>query len=372
MSDDEADPELLELLRAHILGNAGANADPETGVLEGAEYVYDNSIDVALDMWSCKTAANAIYKQMQEKSYSTATWSEHELHPKAKDEATVDFIFTMDLLNFSFWSELPDDERFAVSYKDRTWTGYWSLVAALQRALDEDIPMTSSDFWQSEDECTLDLLKHVFRSTTDEEIPLLEERLACLQSTSVVERLYAGVITKYSCSFTNCIKAANGSAAGLVNLLADDFACFRDEAKFEGRRKPVRFLKRPQILVADIWACFQGEGYGAFRDIDKITMFADYRVPQILNTMGCIYYSPTLNEVVKDKKVIESGSSWEVQLRACSIWCVELIRRDIKRTHPEVEINAILIDFFLYDLMKELESRGQESIPHHRTRSIWY
>lgn len=137
MSDDEADPELLELLRAHVLGQSRANADPETGVLEGAEYVYDNSIDVALDMWSCKTAANAIYKQMQEKSYSAATWSEHELHPKAKDEATVDFIFTMDLLNFSFWSELPDDKRFAISYKDRTWTGYWSLVAALQRALDE-------------------------------------------------------------------------------------------------------------------------------------------------------------------------------------------------------------------------------------------
>lgn len=100
-----------------------------------------------------------------------------------------------------------------------------------------------------------------------------------------------------------------------MNLLADDFACFRDETKFEGRRKPVRFLKRAQILVADIWACFQGEGYGAFRDIDKITMFADYRVPQILNTMGCIFYSPTLNEVVKEKKVIESGSSWEVQMR---------------------------------------------------------
>lgn len=137
MSDDEADPELLELLRAHIMGKPSSDPEPETGVLEGAEYIYDNSIDVALDMWSCKTAANAIYKQMQEKGYSTSTWSEHELHPKAKDESTVNFIFTMDLLNFSFWSELPDEERFAISYKDRTWTGYWSLVAALQRALDE-------------------------------------------------------------------------------------------------------------------------------------------------------------------------------------------------------------------------------------------
>jgi hypothetical protein len=43
----------------------------------------------------------------------------------------------MDLLNFSFWSENNNDERFAIEYKDKKWTGYSSLVAALQRALDE-------------------------------------------------------------------------------------------------------------------------------------------------------------------------------------------------------------------------------------------
>lgn len=137
MSDDEADPELLALLRQHVLGISSAPEVPETRVLESAEYVYDNSIDVALDTKSCKKAAVMIYEQMQKKEYSTSTWSSHELHPKAKDESTVAFIFTMDLLNFSFWSEKCDDDRFAIEYKGRKWTGYWSLVAALQRALDE-------------------------------------------------------------------------------------------------------------------------------------------------------------------------------------------------------------------------------------------
>lgn len=139
MSDDEADPELLALLRAHLQGKLTISEDPETGVLQDAEYVYDNSIDVAIDMRSTKNAAAAIYNQMQQKAYSTATWTEHELHPKTKDESTVAFIFTMDLLNFSFWSTKPDDKRFAISYRDKTWTGYWSLVAALQRALDEGV-----------------------------------------------------------------------------------------------------------------------------------------------------------------------------------------------------------------------------------------
>lgn len=137
MSDDEADPELLELLRQHMLGQPVVASEPETGVLEGAEYVYDNGIDVAINMRDTKNAAENIYRQMQAKSYSTSTWAEHELHPQDKDENTVDFIFTMDLLNFSFWSELPEDERFAVEYREKRWTGYWSLVASLQRGLDE-------------------------------------------------------------------------------------------------------------------------------------------------------------------------------------------------------------------------------------------
>lgn len=143
MSDDEADPELLALLRQSLgLGPGSATALPNTRVLESAEYIADNAIDVSISMGGTKAAAHTVWTIMQDKSYSTHTWSEHELHPKAKDEATVNFIFTMNLLNFSFWSELSADQRFAIEYKDRKWTGYWSLVAALQRALDEGISTT--------------------------------------------------------------------------------------------------------------------------------------------------------------------------------------------------------------------------------------
>lgn len=139
MSDDEADPELLALLRKS-LGLGGGAANPhtaETKVLENAQYVFDNAIDVALNPAKVKEAAETIWQCMQKKAYSTQSWSAHELHPKDKDEKTVDFIFTMDLLNFSFWSELPEEKRFAIEYRGKRWTGYWSLVAALQRALDE-------------------------------------------------------------------------------------------------------------------------------------------------------------------------------------------------------------------------------------------
>lgn len=114
-----------------------------------------------------------------------------------------------------------------------------------------------------------------------------------------------------------------------MNLLADKFPCFRDEAIFE--KKKVRFLKRAQIFVADLWAAFEGEGYGAFNDIDKITMFAgkhtmphmainansppDYRVPQILYSLGVLVYCPPLDARIRRREIIESGHSWELQIR---------------------------------------------------------
>lgn len=138
MSDDEVDLDLLDLLRKSLGINGNSPPAPATtGVLEDAEYIYDNSTDVALDMRGTKTAASSIWSLMQQKQYSTRDWSKHELHPKAKDESTVDFIFLMDLLNFCFWSDGALPEQYAVEYRGKTWTGYWSLVAAIQRALDE-------------------------------------------------------------------------------------------------------------------------------------------------------------------------------------------------------------------------------------------
>lgn len=137
----------------------------------------------------------------------------------------------------------------------------------------------------------------------------------------------------------------------------------------------------------------------------------------MLHQLNCLRYAPKLESHIRDLKPIEPGSNWEIELRGTSIWCVELIKREIEKQHPEVKmnrqnphsksisngsensetensdensiesgdklkvvekpgktygINAILIDFFLYDTMKNLEAEKNESIPHHRTRSIWY
>lgn len=90
------------------------------------------------------------------------------------------------------------------------------------------------------------------------------------------------------------------------------------------------------------------------------TLSLDYRVPQMLYNLGVLTFAPPVEGRLRRLEELKSGESWELQLRGCSIWAVELIRRQIAADHPgaEAEMHAVLLDFLLYDLAKEFESSG--------------
>lgn len=109
-------------------------------------------------------------------------------------------------------------------------------------------------------------------------------------------------------------------------------------------------------------------------------MFADYRVPQILHHLGILVYPPLLQEKLSSEQDIPLGSHEEISLRAASIVSVERIRDEIVKLRGSGEVSSVLIDFYLWDLAKKIDSgkhrvEGIECtkiLPAHRTRSIWY
>lgn len=159
---------------------------------------------------------------------------------------------------------------------------------------------------------------------------------------------------------------------------------------------PVYFLKRAQILVAETWAAFfpppssqtphpilPGGG------IHKLTMFADYRVPQILHHLKILTYPSSLLTLLESRHHFAPGSKEEVSIRAASIVAVELVRDEILALRHQdkeaagaataggdyganVPVSSVLIDFYLWDAAKRIEEDGEIAVPAHRTRSIWY
>ena len=80
----------------------------------------------------------------------------------------------------------------------------------------------------------------------------------------------------------------------------------------------------------------------------------------MLCNLGVLKYSPPLDSRIRRLEALTPGHTWEVQLRGCSIWAVELMRRQIASDHPEAAgaVHAVLLDFLLYDLAKEVEASG--------------
>ena len=93
---------------------------------------------------------------MLAEGYNPRTWRTHALHmlpPEAEEfswddprtTASLDWIFLISSLNFSFWSEKSVSERYGVQWREpwtsgekdgeraQVFTGYCSLVAAINR-----------------------------------------------------------------------------------------------------------------------------------------------------------------------------------------------------------------------------------------------
>ena len=129
------------------------------------------------------------------------------------NKSVLDWIFLISSLNFSFWSELEGKpDRYGVEWfsgwdsnEHKVWTGYWSLVASLNRgdsifwsskrfsniclkALEEDIPITSPQFYSSETLCPDSMIEYVFRKAnqSNESIPLLNERIAVMRELGFI------------------------------------------------------------------------------------------------------------------------------------------------------------------------------------------
>ena len=68
---------------------------------------------------------------------------------------------------------------------------------------------------------------------------------------------------------------------------------------------------------------------------------------------------------------LASGCDEEVEIRGCSIWGTELIVRRMKETCPGMKVNAVLVDFYLWDYAKACQE-SMKDVPIHHTFSVFY
>lgn len=322
-------------------------ADP-LGILKSTRTV----VELGENVWINQDQIEQLSKRwIQEEKSDSPLWDE-QYHFFDGTARTVNWLLLLDALNFCFWAE-KDQPRWTITYQNQTLNGYWAEAAALKRAVEEGIPLWDAEYLTTLSE---EAMASIFRGSTM--IPLFEQRV---QHAREVGRV---LLENYDGQFTNAIEQAERNAVKLVLLLERDFPSFRDVSSYRGHT--VRFLKRAQITVADISGSFHGQGWGNFSEQDQLTIFADYKLPQVLRDYNVLEYQAQLADAIDNKELILPGSEEEVEIRACTIWACELLRQAMQRLGQRVTAADIDMQLWL------LGQRSDEMKPYHRTRTIYY
>jgi hypothetical protein len=297
-------------------------------------------------------ALDSFAKKLADEKISPPEW-DTAYHYADGTEATVAYFLVLDTINFCFW-QLPGTPRWEIEHEGKTLSGYIALAAALRMAMERGVPLADAGYLST---CTLEEFKEILGGSGD--LLLMERRVRNLNELGKI------LLRKYEGKAHRLVENAGGSAVQLVRVLAGELTSFRDVAAYDGTL--VYFYKRAQILAADLYGAFRGMKWGRFRDMDRLTTFADYKVPQVLRHLGILQYAPGLQERVDHRVLLGPGSPEEVEIRANTIWAVELIRRALLSLGKELK--AYELDWILWNLGQQEAYRER---PYHLTMTMYY
>jgi hypothetical protein len=275
-------------------------------------------------------------------------WGRH--YCGADEAGTAAFFVTLDAINFG-------SGYFPHLKKREGMSGYFTVATSLKEEFERNGVMPAERLaGMTPEEC-----RRIF-GQDEGNVAAMELMSLFAQALGDLGRLLAA---KYGGRVEELIGAAGGSAERFIGVLAE-MAFFCDVSTYDGREVP--FYKRAQLTAADLALALEGRGLGRFEDLDRLTIFADNLVPHVLRVDGVLTYDEGLAARIDREELLMPGSAEEVEIRACAVAAVEMMREALAREGTRV--TAMGLDF-------ELWNRGQEKYyksikPRHRARSVYY
>lgn len=317
----------------------------ENPVRETTLFVVKNAKDVKINKEKVKELAEEWIKNGVEKPL----WPEG-FHLQTKDpQKLLDYLIILDSVNFCFWSK---KQRWQIKYKGKNYNGYYALSLALKKFFEEN-----------SEKANLDYLSKI---SFEEFRKILQggKNLLFLKKRWQIVKLVSRYIVKNYGNSVNFVESADNKFSVLTHKIYKELPGFNDIFSYNGKK--IYLLKRAQILCSEIWGAFKKQGLGYFKDLDYLTCFPDYKIPQILNHLGILEYSERLNKKIKKKILIPEGSLQELEIRSATVYAVEILKEELAklgRDSPSFQIDWILWNKSKSDKMEN---------PYHLTKTIFY
>lgn len=185
--------------------------------------------------------------------------------------------------------------------------------------------------------------------------PLYETRFKLLKDT-------INIINNKKGNFFNELFEVK-SDIELLNYITNHFWHFDDKSIY--KNKTIKFNKRATLLVNDLYQLSDTIKTN-ISTLDNLMGCADYALPRMLYENGILIYSNELLKIIESKKLIEHDSEFEIEIRANTLYALELIKEELRRNN--INLNSIQIDNIIWNMRTKLE----HIIPVHRTITIYY
>lgn len=275
-------------------------------------------------------------------------WDE-QTHFKGGDEETVAFVVTLDAINFG-------SGYFPHLRKKPGLSGYFTVASALKERFDAEGPFSARELRELDPAWVARLLGQPAGD------PVRDELMG--HFSRALQDLGEFLTDRFGGSFGQLLAACHGSAERLAGLLTA-MPYFRDIARYQDRQIPL--LKRAQITPSDLALALQPGHERLFRDLDRLTIFADNLVPHVLRLDGVLEYEAGLVERLEQGHLLEPGSAEEVEIRAVALHAVERMVDGLRVDGAPA--SARQFDLLLWNRGQEERYRGGSK---HRTRTVYY
>lgn len=239
--------------------------------------------------------------------------------------------------DFCFWGDPKWEIDSEVGKLDGSYAIMYILINRFKN--NNDFNMSYEDF--------ADMIKG------NVEIPLLKERYNCL----VEMNSYLDSIGR---DFYDEIKDIKVDIE-LLDYIVSNFSYFKDESTYEG--ETIYFYKRAQLIVSDILHVRKMlENIQV--DYSNLLGCADYKIPQVMNSLGMLDYDYNLEYKLATRVEIEEGDPMEVEIRANDLVVIDYIYEKLDGKVCRMDINDYIW------LLGQDKSKINKN--YHRTRTICY
>ncbi len=314
-------------------------------ILTSIESVIKNAKHVRID----NAAILAFVKTVSKSDFGKMEFTSNTTLKTLSESDHIAFTIVYAAINFCYWGE----PKWTISLGDGDVDGSAAMYRALCMAIEDGRPLLRADYLAS---LTDSDLEEVLKGNI--QIPLFHERRRILNDLGkMVSKTFHG-------NFSALLGGANYRARDIVKILVDSFpSVFNDIAQYQG--KSVARAQLVPMYLEDLHTL------GVIREkvtgMENLTAFADYKVPQLLRKAGILLYGEALANKVDSKKEVQSGSEEEVEIRAHTIWAVELVTRELKKVYPDITAKEADNIFWFRG-----QTKSPDDLPYHRTRTIWY